>query len=87
MRVVSVVEAKEYKIEDMSPAGEFVIEFLDTNQAPLPDIEVKIIVDSTGTFSGKTKGDGTFRTAKPQSAFDVCLTAGTTGTGSTPSTG
>jgi hypothetical protein len=82
MRYVPMVEEKEYKIGDILPAGEFVIEFRDAGDAPLPDIEVKITVDSSGDFSGTTRSDGTFRTAKPQSVFDVSLISGTPATGS-----
>lgn len=78
-----MVEEKEYKIKDMSPSGEFVIEFMDVHLAPLPDIEVKITVDSTRDFSGTTRNNGTFRTAKPRSAFDVSLKSGAPATGST----
>ena len=78
-----MVEEKEYKINDLSPAGEFVIEFLDASEAPLPDIEVKITVDSNRDFSGKTRSNGSFRTAKPQSAFNVSLMSGAPATGST----
>lgn len=82
MRDVPVVEEKEYKIGDILTAGEFVIEFRDAGDAPLPDIEVKITVDSSGDFSGTTGSDGTFRTAKPRSVFEVSLLLRTPATGS-----
>lgn len=81
-----MVEKTVYEIDTISPVGEFVIEFMDASQAPLTDIEVKITIDSTSNFSGKTRSDGTFRTTKPQSVFDVSLTSGTPATGSTTST-